>query len=233
LDEILSVNEEAQQCYQDLKETVLVLENVPHLEPPPELKSDVIAQIALSQARQRKRKSSHWFALSPMIDKFQPRLAFAFGAGVLITIVAVLILQLDLSQKSDLNLLEYYGTIGINEESGFQTIHRIPIARSNLSGFLLHKQSHRLVSLELNLIANQSHDLIIEFDPEKALFAGFWSFPEVKTFQLGDETGVIQTSISDTSRFALLFNSIGSTHIHLSILSGERVIFKDSVPIDR
>ena len=49
LDEILSVNEEAQQCYQDLKETVLVLEHVPHLEPPPELKSDVIAQIALSR----------------------------------------------------------------------------------------------------------------------------------------------------------------------------------------
>jgi hypothetical protein len=173
LKDYLARNPEARRLYEDLEQTTALLNQVPEVDPPPQLTKRILNAIDFSgQTEQAKR-----FRIKSLVPDrlFAPRakLAYAFILGIFFTVLVLTPYLLIQSQKQEMNTSYLSGTIKKNADINFTIIDCIPIDGFGISGKIAVKKFQSLVQLEFDLQAIAGIDLVIAYDPNRIHFKNF------------------------------------------------------------
>jgi hypothetical protein len=229
LEVVLEKNISAKQYHQNLKTASLLLEKLPRVEPPQDLKIRIQNSLNpdLYSTKIRPSRSSS----APRIHlRANAKWIVAFAAGVVITVIVVLLYQSGLTIKKDMNITDLYGTVGIRENIGFKIRESIPIDHPSITGTVFKRQSHQLLGLEFNLKTSMQTDLWIEFNPQHVNFTGLKPLNTIK-LSLENNTHYVKTTIRDENHFILLFQKLTSdtSRFSMKLMQTNNVLIKKEI----
>lgn len=160
---------EAKEIYEEQIQVSKLLSQISTIEPPPDLKKRIVNSVHLKGDAVKIRKP----VLRPSISKYTPRLAMAFGAGVLVGILLHIVFFTDPYRMSSRDLT---GTIGLHERGYFKTVAEMPIKGSDVKGVMIITQYRDHLGCEVNLVSTDDVELLVEFDPFHIEFQGYKPF---------------------------------------------------------
>jgi hypothetical protein len=216
----LSVNPEAQNFYDDLRQTSELLSEVPKVEPSPNIKKYVMNSIDWNRYAKAKRPFRFKSFVPSLLTKPIPKLTYAFALGILVGILVYSAVFENIITKRGMNITDLNGTIGVDEKAGFKTIQTIPIALSDINGTIAIKQMKNIVIIEADLSAQQETELLIEYDQTCLQYSHVISGSRSKiTFDFGGND--VRTSSLGDAHYHLFFKKI--------VTEGKPVVLKLTV----
>lgn len=162
-------HEEAQQLLSDLQKLALMLDEVPEVDPPENLRSRILAA---SPGRQRntKRRRNTRVPISRYFN-WRPAWGYTLAGGF---VLAILILVTVIFNKSILNLSDLTGSlVSRDSREGFRIAGQLAIDSKDVHGSILVRISKAALSVDIDLIAANSINFSIEFDSAAIGFAAF------------------------------------------------------------
>ncbi len=216
----LSTNPEAQNFYDELHQTSELLSKIPKLEPSPHIKTYVMNSIDLKRYVKAKKPFRFKSFVPNLLTKPIPKLAYAFALGILVGILVYSVLLENVISKRGLEVTDFYGTIGVDEKSGFKTIRNMPIALPEINGTIVIKRLENIVVIETDLSSLKATDIRIEYDESHLQFSHFTSGSRSKiAFDFGGND--VRASALGDIRYRLFFKEV--------VADGKPIVVKISV----
>lgn len=203
----LSANPEAQQFHDELRQTSDLLSKIPKLEPSPNIKKFVMNSIDLNRYSKAKKPSRLKSLVSSLLVKPSPKLAYAFVLGILAGILVYSALLENVISKGGRDVTDFYGTIGIDEKSGWKIVKEIPITLPGINGTIAVKRHKNIVVIETDLHTQQETEIRFDYDESHLQFSHVSSGSRSKiAFDFkGNE---VRTSAQGDVQFCLLFKEV-------------------------
>jgi len=174
LHEYLEKYPEAMKEYQNLVQSVKILDKIEEIEPPEGMKSKIINSIDLNRyAFKQKKKRNFNLTLFDWLYYPKPKLAFSFATGTTFGLLAYALFFSNLIQKNPIEHSELTGTIGISKISGIEKIDIIPISIEKVLGEVVIKRHNRLVWFEIKLETENKIEIILEFEKNSFNFENY------------------------------------------------------------
>lgn len=209
LQNYLSANPEAQKFYDELGQTSELLHNMPKLEPSPNIKTYVMNSIDLNRYSKATKPGKLKSLVSNLLVKPSPKLAYAFALGILVAILVYSALLESIISKRGMEVTDFYGTIGVDEQAGFKTIQTIPIALPEINGTITIKQHQNIVVIETDLSSQQEIEIEFDYDQSHLRFSHFNSSSRAKISFDSGENYVRSLSTGDM-QFILFFTEVAA-----------------------
>lgn len=207
LQSYLSAHPDAQKFYAELRQTSDLLHNMPKLEPPPNIKKYVMNTIDGNRYAKAKKPSKLKSLVSSLVVKPTPKLAYAFALGILVGILVYSALLENLISRRGMDVTDFYGTIGINDQAGFKTIQTIPIALPEIDGTITIKRHQNTVVIETDLNSQQATEVHFDYDEPSLKFSHFNSGSRAKiSFEAGEN--YVRSSSAGDIQFILFFSEV-------------------------
>jgi len=217
LNRYLSANPEAQNFYDELRQTSDLLGTIPRVEPSPNIKKYVMNSIDLTRYSTSKNPSKFRSLVLSLFAKPSPKLAYAFALGIVVGILMYLVVLENVISKRGIDVTDFYGTIGISEKTGFKTLKAIPIALPEINGTIAIKRLENIFVIETDLNALQETEIQLEYDESYLQFSHFNSGSRSKlSFDFGEN--YIRTSCLGDVQYGLFFTEV--------IADGKPIIIK-------
>jgi len=230
LQRILEKNPEMRSTFRNLQQVSGLLDKVPELDPPAGLQKRIMNSIDLSRYPMEKIKRAVAPSVRGLNVRVNPRLAIAFGVGVVATIVVFLLTQDHRDVMPESTWKDYYGTIGINEKLGFKTRERLSVNEKAIRGSITYKQSDTLVGLEIDLYAKRDFFLQIEYEAQSIQWNGL---KPLNALPFGVESGNNLVNIHHDSdlNVLLFFMRVKETHppINLSLVQSKKMVWQGKI----
>jgi hypothetical protein len=220
LDDLLTIEEkkklhhyledhpEARTYYNQIKRTSEILGEVQPVEPPPSLKKRIINAIDYNRYRPEstiKHTFKNWLT-SPRL-----RLAYAFALGIF---VGFLIYTAISPRQTVLDLEDLYGTIGAEEQMGFQTIENIPMDTEQASGTIEILKRENIISCQIEFDTEQEFELLLGYDKNILTYMGISSEDqEHLTFEL--EQNLLKFMSAENFQQIIFFNQVNPVKTEL------------------
>ncbi len=216
----LSTNPEAQNFYDELRQTSELLSKIPKLEPSPNIKTYVMNSIDLNRYVKAKKPFRFKSFVPNLLTRPIPKLAYAFALGILVGILVYSVLLENMISKRGLEVTDFYGTIGVDEKSSFKTIQTIPIALPEINGTITIKRHRNIIVIETDLSSQQEIEIRFDYDESYLRFSHFNSGSKAKIAFESGENYVRSLSAGDI-QFILFFNEV--------VADGKPVVLKISI----
>jgi len=215
----LERNFEAKNIYQEQIQTAKLLNRVPAIEPPPNLKKRIMNSIDLNRytVKERKRVSESLF--SNRSSKWVPKLVFTFTFGLILGILLHMAFLRDPTQKYWMSSRDFVGTIGMHEKDYFKKLDQIPIDLPDVKGELILNQMRNHLGCEVNLSPIGEFELLVEFNPAHIQFHGFKPSSKSKIV-LDNGEDYIRALHSEEVQYVLFFlrEAPATTQIDVTLL---------------
>ena len=191
LDQYVTNHSSAQKLYQELQSIIKPLNSVLDIDPPSNLKKNIMNAIDLDlYSKVNNRKQKQW--------------AFI---GLIFGFFVTAVWWQDHIQKKPVDMRDFYGTIRMNEESEIGKIKEsmidLPQARGSIS---IHRLDHYLL-LNINISTTEKFNFILEYNDTEVRFINFMPLNNNKNI-LETKNKAIVVSGSENSIFRLTFSKI-------------------------
>jgi len=174
LQEYLNHNPDAQMLYNDFKEMSNILSHSSEIEPPSNLKKNILNAIPVNMYSVRTNKFSFSQILNLFYFSGKPRFAYVFSAGVLFGIMIVSIVFNIYFKNNSMGVNGLSGTIGpIPSTATFNKTENIDLKGENFVGDVALSCSGDAVLLNLNLNSSKDLDVEINFNEKELRVMGF------------------------------------------------------------
>jgi len=170
LEAYLKQNPEARQAYLEQIETTGLLNEMPSMEIPPNMKKRIMNSIDKKRYTGTERRKGLGSIRS---SKIIPRVAFAFSVGLAVGILIHVAFLGDSELTDWSNDRDFIGTIGLHDEAHFKRLEKIPILLTDLRGAIALAQIDYSLAIEVNLNSTNDFELIIKYDSNQIEFQGF------------------------------------------------------------
>jgi len=208
----LQNNTEAQQLFEQLRQTVDILDNTKDIEPPANLKHRIMNSIDFSRYATTRQKSGFIEGLIEWLYRPQAKLIYAFAAGLLL---GLFVLTPFIFKHPQPDAADLVGTIGVYPDIRFQTIQELPVRIPDINGKITIKKYQQLIKTAVNIKSNNTAHLTIEFDP--AFLQWSQLLPgTTETVKMDYNVGNITLQISDNTNISLFFRQL-QPHAQLTL----------------
>ena len=216
----LSANSEAQKFHDELRQTSELLSQIPRVEPSPNIKKYVMNSIDLNRYSKATKPGKLKSLVSNLLVKPSPKFAYVFALGILVGILVYSALLENVISKRGLNVTDFYGTIGVDEQADFKTIRNMPIALPEINGTIAVKRHKNIVVIETDLHTQRETEIQFNYDESHLQFSHFNSGGRAKISFDPGENYVRSLSAGDI-QFILFFTEV--------VADGKSIVLKISI----
>lgn len=226
----LEKNPWARAMQDDLAALARSLRKVSVIEPPRNLKKNVLNAISTArhsaQARRRPVSSIIW----DLFAVVRPQYAYAFVAGLLLGIVVYAVILP--RQESMTDITSLYGTM-LSQDTGpgFQTGESAEIELDQIRGTVTLKHAKGVLLADVELRSQQEAEIVLGFDEKQLEFAAFGRFDGEKTTVMVDRSEVHLLNVGE-NRYVVLFGARGtpSEPLDLKVFSQGVLVYRKAIP---
>jgi hypothetical protein len=230
LQEYLAKNQDAQAFHDDLHMLSKMLDQVVAVDPPSNLKKNILNSIRLKKHVERERRGLLQSLPSFLNMKVNYRYAFSFSAGL---IVGLLIYSLftNLNKNTFLDNSELTGTIFLDGGSEkLRTADKVEVNLEEITGTIEIKYLKNLALAEINLTAQPEIELLIEFDENDVVFDGFRQLdPSASRIEIAEN--FLSLTNKGKNRYTVVFKKKPSiiTPLNFKIFSNGALLFEKTI----
>jgi len=221
---------EMKQLFLQLMNTQAVFNQVTDVEPPLNLKSEILDAIDENRYAPSRRRNLKQFLRESLAIMPAPRYAFSFSVGLVLG--AFLIVVLYYGNNNNLNNnYRFGGTILSKEALGrFRITDSLDIDIPDVSGRIEIGQTPTIVQLNLNLTSKKEIEFLIKFNPVNIHLLGFTRRSEGLN-KLSSDDGLLKFFHQNTNSYTVIFGQKGQNESHMvfSIFSGGLVYSKKMI----
>lgn len=199
---------EAKKYYAQLCQTSELLDNIPRLEPSPNIKKYVMNSIDVRRYATSRKPLDNKSLYKSLSFKSIIRPALAFSLGILVGIFIYSgIRQQILRNTADVSNL--YGSMGVSAKPQFETIRDISIALPEINGTIAVKRLENNIEIQTNLNSQHIAEMLVEYDTSFLEFVRFTLANRTKaTFAPGEHD--VRVSSPGDLHFSLSFAELDS-----------------------
>ncbi len=173
LQKYLEHNPDAQRFYHDLSVMSEALSHAKVVEPPQNLKKNIVNAIPIDKYAKHERH----YAFRHYIDTFlfgnKPRYAYVFSAGVVIGIIVISLMFVFLSNKDFINIPDIYGTLRANFPSNFRIADKFEINEKEIKGDATLSYAEQTILVDLTVKTSQDINIMLGFNENDMNFLEF------------------------------------------------------------
>lgn len=222
LDRVLNSDEKIRLQYENMKKTVDAIENIPEIDPPASLTSEILSKI---DAHRYQKPTPFWQKLSLTISDFMAprrRVALAFVSGLVIGAFCLALF----SNYESISTNDLTGTIGADPGNDIQ---HYTMQSTNLTGeFSLERLPSGLICLA-KISTDQSFVMQIEFDSPGYYLAKYESISGEPVAILST-SGQIQLTANSGTEVKLIINGPDARDEQLSLtITSQEETYKKTI----
>lgn len=206
LREYIAGNPEAKEYYEKLGRMSAILDKVKPVDPPPDLKRNVMSSIH-ARKHQAKQEGGLFYAFMKSLKvKVGLRYAFSFSAGIIVGVFALAVFFGGLDDISSLDKSDLSGTMIINgAQEGFETADRQQFSLGErVHGAVEVKFADAMILAEINIVSQDETEITIAFDESDVGYSGFRQLNHVPADFSIDRNNVKLTQKGD-NRYVIVF----------------------------
>jgi hypothetical protein len=228
----LKENPEASAYYKDQILMADLLDNVQEVEPPPNLRDRILDAVDMSRyAAKGKRMRFRSSSYGKM--KLNPRLALAFGLGLIIGVLIPMFIKWGESQDYRLNRINFIGTVGVQGSGNFIELERTPIDEPGIEGYFSISQWEHMIACEIHLNSMEEVELLLRFSPPLVKFYGSKPHPETTSILENGNDYVKVQGVEEIRYLLFLQKKIETgTPIEITITQMGRELVNQSVLLE-
>jgi len=214
LRDYLAKNPEARTAHDDMAAFCRELDSVPSLEPPSDLRSDILAAIRPT-ARVIRPDPGFW---RQVVSMPMFRHAAAFAAGAFMTFA--LISSNRISDRAFDDVTGLVGTISDTDNSA-SALRSISLGRQDIAGTVSVHSAGSLTVVDFNLSTRNPLEIIAGFSTRDLWFRGFAQLENDDASVVADK-GEVRMRMNGRNRYAIYLQQASRTpaSIHLKFYSG-------------
>ena len=221
LKEFFFRNSEAQELYNDLNTLSEMLNEVPALDPPANLKKQILNTLPKTKYATQEEQS---LSRAPH-SKIRLKLGYAFAFGIL---VGVILSSLVFNKIKSVDTSKLSGTLLLNNlPEDFHTGQSHEIKLNGINGEVNLKYTEDIILAELNLTSQQAVEVAMTFNPSELVLNGFTCSRE-EGLQFTTNHGDIKLNHAGSQSYNFLFKKKSQTEssITIKIISNGNVLFE-------
>ncbi len=169
----LAEDEEANKFYLELHALAKSLDQIPQVEAPADLKSNIISQINPELYRKPAQKETKIFNIGNMFTQQRIRTILVYAA-VLIIGFSISVLLIESPGPSDYDdFHKILGTMGMAEDAEVIGIQSMPVQFDELKGAVDLKEADSIVWVEFNITSKSEYHTQVFYEPDHLKFILF------------------------------------------------------------
>lgn len=211
---------DAQRYYDDLLVISKEFSQVKIVEPPQNLKKNIINALPVGKYTKYERQNVFQRYFETLLFGNKPRYAYVFSAGLITGIIVILLVLGVLSKNNSIDFTNLYGTMGVNSSTPiFHPVENLDLDGVNLQGNIELSCSDNSVLINLSLKTSKDVNVVIEFNENEMNILEF-----KKSHNLGDKLKV--------DKYSLQFTSIGENDYQIILGCKTATLSPFSLKID-
>ena len=227
LKEYLARDRGAQNLYDDLVRVSARLKIVEEVEPPRNLRSNIINSIDFGRYAVKDRRSPLKWITDLIPQKAPLRYALVFSLGLFAGVV-VYALFADLDRDSSIDVSKLYGTMLADRSSEkLEPGDLAEISLEKVTGTITTMHTKGLVLVQVNLRSQQEIETIFDFDSGFLSFMGYRQLGDAKSSLSISENSLTLRNTGD-KRYLLLFDdkARAATSLRVKIMSSGVLVYE-------
>ncbi|MBU8932671.1 MAG: hypothetical protein KOO62_01565 [candidate division Zixibacteria bacterium] len=206
LEKHLAENAEVRKYYDDLKATVCILDQVGAVEPPSNLKSNVMHSVRQHyQTNSREESSPRQTIVEIVRSVLNPRYGLSFAAGAAAALLVFSLWTGSSLEGMKMDPSHLAGTLmldGISE--GLVALDRDAFDLDGVSGSIESRVTGKALLIDIKALAVRPNEIILEFDPEQYRFDGFRQHDNPES-QIAVKSGLVTMNLVAQHQYTLIF----------------------------
>ena len=230
----LSQNEEARAVYDQLVRTSNLLKNVPEVDSPPDLTSDIMNSINFNRYSYEMKTKFDVARIINWFIKPTPKPAYAFALGLIFGLLVYAIVIMMVFKEQPVDLADLYGTISTVDKSEVENISTHAVDLPGANGSINLRRINNTLLFEINIQPTDNFELKLEYDKDNFAFAAYHPLCPGHT-SFDNQESSINISSSDNAAFVLIFtkNQDLESSLDLSIETTGKDVFRHSFLIQK
>jgi hypothetical protein len=168
----LAHDHEATLLYEDLKRVSAILGGAEPVEPPRNLRANILNSIDPKRYAEKPRLNPLTTLVNFLPQRGSLRYALVFTFGIVLGVVIYGLLS-DLGKQGAVENTTLYGTMRLDRAAeAFEPADNAEISLQSVQGSVSTKHGKGLVSVELALQSQQEVETVLQFDPHSLSFVG-------------------------------------------------------------
>lgn len=201
----LETNNEAKNLYQDLVKTSNLLKEIPEVEPPKNLKADILNSINWNRYKHKKRNFSLHSIFADWMLKPQLKFAYSFAIGIIAGVIIYSLFSTSIKMGNQVNTDDLYGTIGLKDPADLKELQHIPLDLDELQGDIYLKQFKNFIVFDINLHSKLASELFLGYESPSYQFQGFHQSSDNNIF-LEEGNNFVRVSNLENANYQIFFN---------------------------
>lgn len=234
LKEFLGRDREAQDLYNDLMRISTQLKMVKEVEPPRNLRANIINSIDFNRYSLRERRSPLGWVRDVVPRRVPLRYALIFSMGLFAGIVIYTVFS-DGNRDTSVDISKLYGTMLVDRSSEkLETVDNVEITLDKVTGTIRTMQVKGLVLVDVSLRSEQEIETVFDFDSGFLSFIGYRQVSDSRNSLNIGENSLRLTNVGE-KRYLLLFNDKAqiATFLNVKILASGAVLYEKPLSAGR
>jgi len=173
LHQYLNKDLKIKNIYQETIKTSELLKQVTDIDPSPNLKKGILNAIDTTRYTSKQKTNIVRSSISDWFTNLNPRLGYAFAAGLIIGLITFSVFLSNMVQEHPLDNINFYGTIGITENANIRELDQVPVEFPGLSGTIKFNKFEKIVWFEVNITNTDRFEIAFDYDQTEILFDSF------------------------------------------------------------
>jgi len=223
----LSENQEAKSLYDDLRRISTLLEGVEVVEPPRNLRANILNSINFTKYAAASRRSPLNWLTTLLPQKAPMRYALVFSLGLFAGVV-VYALVADVTRDASVDISKLYGTMMADRSVEKLAVDdEIEIALERVTGTITAMHTEDLVLVQVSLRSQEDIETVFEFDSGFLTFAGYRQLDDAKN-SLHIAASSLHVTSPGSKKYLLLFDDKArvATSLNVRILSSGALLYE-------
>jgi hypothetical protein len=226
LHEYLEKDLQAKNLFQETIKTSELLKQVTEVEPSPNLKKHILNSIELKSYAPKYTKKSVRSSISEWFTNLNPRMVYSFAAGVIIGLIIYSVFLTTVIQEHPLDKTNFYGTIGIHENTNIRKLDQVAVEFPGLTGTINFYKFENNIWFEAKISNSDQFEMAFDFDQTKILFDSFKPLNQSNAL-IQNKANTLNIIINGDCHYLILFkqNSAEKAQIDLKLIKASEVLY--------
>lgn len=226
----LAENPEVKKVYEVQTGISRLLDDVPPIDPPEDLKKRIMNVIDVNRYTVKASRPKITPQFSGRGAIINPKMAFVFGLGLIVGFLIHMALKLDSVNRQWIDSRDFIGTVGRYERARFNIVERTPLDLPGMRGQLTLSVLKNLIGCEVRLASEEVSEIQVNFDSTSVNFYGFEPYRAAITV-LENGGDFIRIKTSEDARYVLFFQreSEVMTLIEITVFQMGRALYRRKV----
>jgi hypothetical protein len=227
LQNYLEKDPKAKSLYQEINKTSDMRKFVDDIDPSTNLKKGILNTIDINRYASEHRTNFLRLTISDWYTRLNPKLVYAFAAGVIIGLIMYSVFLTEAIQDQPLDNIKFYGTIGIPENANISQLDQVTLDFPEVTGTVGFYKFDDIIWFEIDMTNSDRCTIAFKFDPTKIIFDSFKPLKH-SINSVGNKKNIVTLTVNENGHFLLLFrqNSTENTQINLQITPATEAPFK-------